>query len=511
MFKLIWSTFAVSLMIYSCLPKGGGAQTEAIDDFLGLENEILPEFIGPQRFTGRDLHQAKGWKVVPQDVVIDLKEPNRGQNYSLISWSEMDPEDWFSISTWMAERATRDTQPDWKIKLRHFYHKELVGKVLQCKGECSIYRGTKKVLIQHLSRIQEGDEFHTDEKSVAWIFLVDGSLVRLSPGTSVTFHEMNLSLKETFFLLRLNHGHIFWNSRSQQEQKVDLLPETDSVSLPLMVTEANQEFYEREIFRNTTDEQRLHEVLTLNDLAVEKQFERLNQLILDNNSHLKIGSRVMVVTPNLNVVTKNHTFDLVYSFPGKSYLKKRTSHEDKFTLSLRGYASNEVYEISDNEWYEVSADGRSYQKKEEVHSILQILDLLTKRIKSIELAREIWIKNFSVSIYSNLSKPEVLAGLHGYSLWGNELETRYKFLDEYTRRVETTQLRSIENLSLEEGLKHEGVKNEHSAQELSEKLYQTSLKNYLLGLKTRYDKEKIKVKETSDLQFYIWILRNGKF
>jgi hypothetical protein len=216
-----------------------------------------------------------------------------------------------------------------------------------------------------------------------------------------------------------------------------------------MFTEANQEFYEREIFRNGNDEERLHEVLNLNDLAVEKQFERLNQLILENNPHLKIGSRVMVVTPNLNLVSKNQTFDLIYSFPGKSYFKKRTIQEDKFTLSLRGYASNEVYEISENEWHEVSANGRSYQKIEEAPSILQILELLTKRIKSIELAREIWIKNFSVSLFSNLSKPELLAGLHGYSLWGDELETRYKFLDEYTRRVETTHLRSIENFSLD--------------------------------------------------------------
>jgi hypothetical protein len=272
-----------------------------------------------------------------------------------------------------------------------------------------------------------------------------------------------------------------------------------------MVTEANQEFYERQLFKNESDELRLQSVLNLNDPAVQKQFEKLNELIQDNNPQLKIGTRVLVVTPNLNIISKNQSFDLVYLLPGKSYFKKRTTEENKFTLSLRGYASFEVFDILDSEWYEVSADGRSYQKLDDPPSSLQILELLTKRIKSLELAREIWIKNFSAPLYSTLSTPEILASHYGLSLWGEELEARCKFLEEYTRRVETTHLRSIENFFAKKGMEKAQVEDE-----LSEKLYQSGLKHYLLGLKTRYDKEKIKVKEMNDLQFYVWILRNGK-
>ncbi len=505
MLKLIWSTFAMSLILLLIPLREGKAQTEAIDDFLGLESEILPEFTGPQRFTKPDLHQEKDWKLTTEEVIKDSKEPHWGQGHSIIPWSEIDPEEWLSINTWIAERDTKDTQPNWKLNQRHMLHRELAGKVLQCKGVCFIYRGDQKVASQHLSRIHEGDEFHAEENTVAWIFLIDGTLVRISPETSVTFHEINLSLKETFFHLRLNYGHIFWHARSSQERKLDDLPETDSMSLPLMVTEANQEFYERQLFKNESDKLRLQSVLNLNDPGVQKQFEKLNELIHENNPQLKIGTKVLVVTPNLNIISKNQSFDLVYLLSGKSYFKKRTTEEDKFTLSLRGYASFEVFDILDSEWYEVGVDGRSYQKLDDPPSSLQILELLTKRIKSLELAREIWIKNFSVPLYSNLSKPEILAGHYGLSLWGEELEARYKFLEEYTRRVETTHLRSIENLFAKKGMEKAQVEDE-----LSEKLYQYSLKHYLLGLKTRYDKEKIKVKEMNDLQFYVWTLRNGK-
>jgi len=273
-----------------------------------------------------------------------------------------------------------------------------------------------------------------------------------------------------------------------------------------MVREANQEFFERELFRNKTDEQRLLDIINLDDPAVENQFGKLNQLISENNVKFKMGTRVMLITPNMNIVAKNMSFDLVYLFSGKSYFKNRTSSEEKISLSLRGYASTEDYDIADDKWYEVESDGRNYKKLENAPSILKILELITKRIKTVELAREIWIKKFTLPIFNNISSPEILASAHGYSLWGNEIETRYKYLQEYTRRVETTNLRSINNL-----LAKDEPKTEYPRDELSEKLYQVSLNDYLLGLKSRYDKKKIKVKEMNDLQYYVWILRNGKY
>ena len=100
---------------------------------------------------------------------------------------------------------------------------------------------------------------------------------------------------------------------------------------------------------------------------------------------------------------------------------------------------------------------------------------------------------------------KLLAREFGYTLWGDEIDQRFNFLVEYTRRIETTNLMSVENLLTK--LKDKG---ESFSRELSESQYQASLNHYLLGLKSRYDKRKMRVREMNDLQYYVWILKNGK-
>ena len=135
-----------------------------------------------------------------------------------------------------------------------------------------------------------------------------------------------------------------------------------------------------------------------------------------------------------------------------------------------------------------------------------MLELLTKRIKTIELAREIWVRDFTLPLIHLLSNPEKMAHQFGYTVWNENLSERIKFLSEYTRRVETTNLKSIQNLitRMEESGKKISV-------DISEEHYRKSLNHYLLGLKSRYDNKKMRVREMNDVQYYVWILRNGKF
>lgn len=502
--KLIWSAFAMSLITVSAAIS---AQTEAVDEFLGLESELLPELKGEQRFTGSALHEAESWNVDPSKVAIDLPRPNKGQKHSIIPWNTLDPEEWLSIDKWLLESDAKNATPDWKIRLRAADHKELMGKVLQCKGTCSVYRGSRVAQVQHLSQVFEGDEFKTEKDSVAWIYLVDGSLIRLSPETSVSLHEINLSHSQIFFLARLNQGHLFWHPRSKSEVQVDFSPETDSISLPLLVREANQENFERTIFKEQKDQERVSEVMSLDDNAIKSQFKALNEIKNENNPAMTVKTKVMVVTPNSSVVSSDVSFDYLYLPGGKSYFKKRNNElGEEFSLHLRGYTTTEANVISESKWHEVDTNGRNFVPLEDVPGTLQVLELLTKRIKTIELARELWVKTFTLPLMKALVTPEILAREHGYALWGEDLNKRFNFLVEYTRRIETTNLRSLENLLT----KLEG-KGEEVRRELSDEQYQVSLNHYLLGLKSRYDKKKMRVREMNDLQFYVWILKNGKF
>lgn len=502
--KLILSAYVVSLI---AITQTALAQIEGIDDFLGLEAEVLPELKGGQRFTSQNLHQKESWNVSEKNVEQDLPTPNHGQNYSIIPWASQSPEDFLSIEQWLAEREMKDKTPDWKIRLRQTEHKELIGKILQCRGVCEVYRGSSKASVQYLSQIKEGDELKTEANSVAWVYLLDGSLIRVSPDSSLSFHEFNVGKTEFFILARLNKGHIFWNARGKKEFLPDFGPETDSFSLPLMVRDANQEHFERLRFSSQTDDKHLTEIIDLDEGAIKDQIGMLNQMRLEHNTKLNLKTKVMIITPNSSLVSKEVSFDYVYVPGGKAYFKKRQTEEnEEFVLHLRGYESHAVNRISDNLWNEVEVLGRGYSLVEDVPGTLQVLELLTKRIKTVELAREIWIQKFTLPLLSVKDDPAQLARDFGHTLWGDDLQKRFDFLVEYTRRIETSNLRSMENLlaRLEKG-------GEKINREINDEQVKVSVNHYLLGLKSRYDKKKMRVREMNDLHYYVWILKNGKF
>lgn len=502
--KLIWSAFALSLIIPI---SSVFAQTEAIDDFLGLETEIMPDLKGTQKFTPEDLHTSESWKVTPLKTIVDLPSPSKGQGYSIIQWSTQDPYDFLSINKWLVDREIKDKTPDWMIRLRSASHAELVGKILQCSGTCYVYRGSNRAKVQHLSQVLEGDELVTEKDSVAWFYTMDGSIGRLAPMSSIAFQEINISPKEIFILTRLNQGHLYWGARSRTALTLDTSPETDPQSIPLLVKEANREHFERLIYNTKNDEQRVYDVTNLEEGSHTAQNDEINKQREANNQKLIYSSRIMTVTPNMSIVSKDVSFDLSYMPGGKSYFKKRSTDVDsEFSLYLRGYSNSDSHVIGSTDWHQVEVNGRGYSSISDVPAPLQVLELLTKRIKTFELAREKWITEFTLPVIADISNPVVLAKNHGYTAWGDELAERQEFLKEYTRRIETTHLRSLENL-----LSKIEANGKSVDRELTLDHYKSSVNPYLLGLKSRYDRKQMRVKEMNDLQYYVWILRNGKF
>ncbi len=501
--KLIWSAFALSLILR---PVAGPAQTEAVDDFLGLESEVLPELKGEQRFTTPDLNQRGDWQVTPEQTVVDLEEPHKGQAYSIIPWGTQDPEEFLSINKWILERELKDLSPDWKLRVRQAELRELAGRVLHCRGSCTLFRGARGAGVRHLSRVVEGDELRTGPDSVAWIYLTDGTLLRLSAETSVSLQELNFTRTEVFVLLRLNQGHAFWHPRPRVPQTVDRAPETDSLSLPVLVRDANRQFFERELFRKESDRERVAHVMDLEERAVAEQVKVLNQLIEENNQRLILPTRVMFVAPNGTLVAKGASFDLVHRPGGESFFKRRSGGDGELALYLRGYARTEANSVADDQWYGLEPGGRNFAPVPGGNGPIHVLELLTRRIRTIELARERWVQKFTVPVVAALGFPETLARSFGYTVWGEDADRRFQFLLEYTRRIETTNLQSVENLLT----KLEG-NGEPSRRELSDDLYRASLNHYLLGLKSRYDRKNLRVREFTDLQYYVWILTHGKF
>lgn len=500
--KLIWSAFAMSLFLFT---SPVWSQTEGIDDFMGLESEMLPELKGDQRFSPRDLHHKVEWNVQEKEVEVD-SEPLKGQGYSLIPWDTQEPDSWLSVDKWLLERAMKDKMPDWKLRLRDDRQLEHAGKILQCQGKCSVYRGTSKAAVEHLSRINEGDELKTAPDSIAWIYLMDGSLLRVGPSSSVSFLEINWTKKEVFHLIRLHEGHVYWHPRDSKEYSLNLSPETDAISLPVLVREANQGWFERDLFQKQSDFARSEETVKLEETAIMAQIKKINEMRIQNNSTLPPAARVMIVAPNVTLIGKLTSFDLIHYPGGKSYFKKRNPMEGhELSLQLRGYTETQMTAVTDDSWFEIEINGRSHNKVETVIGGLEITELLTRRIKTLELAREFWLKKYTFPVVKALENPKQLAIEYGYTVWGDEHDRRFDFLVEYSRRMETTNLKSMDNL-----LKKLKENGETFEKEMSDSHYRATLNFYLKNLKTRYTNKRTQVREMNDLQYYIWILRNGK-
>lgn len=499
--KLFWSTFAMSLILIS---NPLFSQDELLDDFAGLESDIKPELQGNQNFSPRELHHTKDWNLSGTEVEEDTR-PLKGQKYSLVNWED-GHESLLSIQKWMVERDLKDKLDNWKLRLRDERQHEQVGKVLQCRGSCEIYRGVVRAKVQHLSRVQEGDEFRTDPDTVAWIYLMDGTLMRVGPSSAVSFQEINWSKKEVFHLVRLHHGHVFWHPRSQAEYTAELSPETDPISLPLLVREANQTYFERVVFHRQRDSEQLEEVAKTEDTAMMEQIKKINELRTQNNQTAPAPARVMLVAPNGTLVGKQTSFDFVHTAGGKSYYKKRHPLEGhELSAQLRGYAATDTIPVTEEAWFELEANGRSSVKADPMLGPLDVTELLTKRIKTLELAREFWFEKYTAPVVKALEDPKALAINHGYSLWGDELSRRFDFLVEYTRRMETTNLKSMDNL-----LKKSEANGEVVQKEISDSHYRAALEYYLLGLKSRFSNKRMQVREMNNLQYYVWILRHGK-
>ena len=70
-------------------------------------------------------------------------------------------------------------------------------------------------------------------------------------------------------------------------------------------------------------------------------------------------------------------------------------------------------------------------------------EMLTQRITSILVARELLIRKYSIFIFEDLKDPQLFAKNYGYRLWdridpiyNKDLHKRVEFLKEYTKREE---------------------------------------------------------------------------
>jgi len=412
------------------------------------------------------LFQAKFWVLIlTSSFLLDLKAIDtgtsirpefRGQKKSLTTWGNLPTESFLSFSKWKVASDLQDQVPEWEQSLRERNYKELAGRIFQCVGICRVDRGEGFFNGTHRTGIYEGDEIQTIGDSYAWIFLMDGTMVRMSPQSSITINEFNVGEKENFINARINTGNVLWLSRlessleewNSRETDVLFFPYAEYDSLPVREV---KEYKEDDLLE-----------LTMPKETYLYHYKNLNQKIAQNNSMTrKKQTYAFIVLPNGTLMGKSPNLEVVTLLGGKSYLKKRSfitlglskenmiDEPQELYLQMRGYDNKELTTVKEDEWISIEEKGRNLAEADSL-SWLNMGEFITKRIPSILLGREIFLSRYSAFAFREKYDPLILAKEDGYRLWGkmrdkeedpkSDLDERVEFLKEYFRRIETTNL-----------------------------------------------------------------------
>jgi hypothetical protein len=413
----------------------------------------------------------------------DFKDQRSNQR----SWENLPIGSFLSFREWKEESSLQEQVPDYEKVIKERTHREKVGVIFQCVGSCRIDRGDGFFNVSPTTNIIEGDEIQTVGDSYLWIFLFDGTMVRLSPQSSITFNEFNIGVNENFINARVNAGNVVWLSRQKELFEVNNSRETDIIFFPYAL-------YESLPITETKNyvEENLFELLTENDTNLN-QYKNLNKRIASNNNWVKKPTYAFIVLPNVTLMGYSPNVEVVSLLGGKSYFKKRSlttlglvKNDEKsidLKVQTRGFENKEETLAPEDTWIEVDEKGRSFSEATEIHA-LTMGEFITKRIPSIMVARELYMGKYAEPFFRQTYDPEMLAKNDGYLLWGklisgegekkSNLELRLEFLKEYFRRIETSNL--VTNARFRDRMSDRGEKI--SVAEYSNDFFITALNRY---------------------------------
>ena len=377
-----------------------------------------------------------------------------GQKESITSWGNLSTESFLDFKEWKDESDIRDQVPEWEKIIRERNHKELVGRIYHCVGSCRVDRGESFFNGSYRTGLYEGDEVQTVGDSYAWIFLFDGTMVRLSPQSSVTFNEFNVGVKENFINARVNAGNILWLSRQQNTfQEIDVR-ETDVTFYPYPEYESLPMIDKKPYIEGDLLELISHSNSNLN------HYKSLNEKIeLNNKMTNGKPTYAFLVMPNATLMGLSPSVEIVTLVGGKTFFKRRSletlglnkkdATEHDVFLQMRGYDNKNLTNTPEDQWISIDEKGRSFAEASDLRW-LDVGEFITKRIPSIMIGREIFMQRYSGFSFRDKYDPVVLAKSDGYRMWGkltaeageskSDLELRVEFLKEYFRRVETSNL-----------------------------------------------------------------------
>ncbi len=377
---------------------------------------------------------------------------------SRIDWKNISPKSWLNFQLWKEENElSQSVSGTWQRESLNKKKREFMGRVIKCVHSCSRFRDFGQSQIQYKSSVFEGDDIATGSDSYLWVFLIDGTLVRLAPNSSITFREVNISKDEIYFHARVNFGNILWHSRKSFKLKEYNKRETD-------ILFSNLKIKETKIESDNNDDL----VYFGESNKVLKRVRKFNELLEINKDFTPPKSNQLIAFPNGSLEGSDLNFELISLVGGKSYFKNKPLSEYSYDsedelndlrFHYRGYNKTETFNVEQGTWYEVNYRGSEIQPFEKPEEFM-MGELITRRFPTILIAREVFIQRYSKNILNNITLESMEN--NKYRLWGNmkyegevDLLKRKNFLIEFTRRLETTAISSA--VKFKRKMKKKGV------------------------------------------------------
>lgn len=351
-------------------------------------------------------------------INLPVKASLHYQKQDLNDWKKIDLKSWFSFHEWRKTFHERAEDIYFKTKFIASSKKERLGFVISCVGLCELFRGEKKNYAHKLTEIKEGDEIITQKNSYLYLFILDGTLVRLAPNTSLSLNDIDISPTRFFIHARLNNGFMQWIARSEDNIPQDSLHDTDQLfSKTIPIIKNRQSFYDP-------------------DSQLRNRIDELNRRVDENNefTHFK-KTTVLIRTPVANIMGKNGNFSIFSILGYETFIK--SDIETKLTLRKR--KSPPKINLEKNEWYKVDRYGKKVKKNSSLNATFGMAELMTKRPFTMFLKREKWLKKYSQELFDPTTPLERIYHL-GYQMWDYKdydiLKIKFFDLDKKIKRIQ---------------------------------------------------------------------------
>ncbi|MCY4644032.1 MAG: hypothetical protein OXB88_05385 [Bacteriovoracales bacterium] len=96
---------------------------------------------------------------------------------------------------------------------------EGMGRVVFCQGRCVHRRGDYKTSLTPHSWLRKGEEIETGADSLAQIFFLDGTLLKIYPETLLDLRELSFWEEGPLLVLTLKRGHLFFSPPSKRKTR----------------------------------------------------------------------------------------------------------------------------------------------------------------------------------------------------------------------------------------------------------------------------------------------------